>query len=84
MFEDPGQKIKELTFLVKKDLGTIRKKIDHLDEAVKLKDMPTKQSKHHSETLVGALQGLLHSQSIQFTEALETRTKVLERIDIDF
>jgi len=78
LFNDPGPRIKELTFLVKKDLATIGKKINRLDETVKTRDLPNDQTKVYSETLVGALQSILHTTTLKFTEALETRTKNLK------
>jgi len=74
-FGDPGDRIQELTFLIKGDLNTIRQKVEHLENYVKGHSSNNTQIKTHSETLVNALQLNLCSTTKAFTDALEIRTK---------
>jgi len=79
-FGDPGDKIQELTYLIKGDLKTIQNKLEQLESIVKSQktDQKTSQVKTHSETLVNTLQTNLVNTTKVFTDALEIRTKNLK------
>lgn len=84
LFDDPADKIEELTGIIKMDIQAIRKKLQAMDQMVASQGRQNSQSATHSGVVMDTLNGNLGETTLQFTKILEMRTEVREVIVILF
>lgn len=76
LFDDPADKIEELTGIIKMDIQAIRKKIQTMDQLANSQGRQNSQSASHSGVVMETLSGNLGETTLQFTKILELRTEV--------
>lgn len=77
MFNDPVEEIQELTYVVKRDISELNKRLELLKT---LPDNRSAQSSAHSGTVVATLSSRLQGTTSSFREVLEVRTEVRQSI----
>eukprot|EP01121_Diplochlamys_sp_Union-15-3_P001311 TRINITY_DN11149_c0_g1_i1.p1 TRINITY_DN11149_c0_g1~~TRINITY_DN11149_c0_g1_i1.p1 ORF type:complete len:298 (-),score=36.24 TRINITY_DN11149_c0_g1_i1:21-914(-) len=78
LFDDPAEKIQELTFIIKGDIQRLNNKISNLQQYIKSKTSSNPQSSVHQTTIVDSLKNNLLQTTNQFREVLEIRTDNLK------
>jgi hypothetical protein len=76
LFDDPADKIEELTGIIKLDIQAIRKKIQGMDALVASQGRQNEQTSTHSGVVMETLAGNLGQTTMQFSKILEMRTEV--------
>lgn len=78
LFDDPAEKIEELTSIIKEDINSIKSKIAALQSlaASQRRQHPNEQSHTHSGTIIDSLSDQLMTTTKQFQKVLEIRTEV--------
>lgn len=76
LFDDPADKIEELTGIIKMDIEAIRKKLQTMNTMVATQGRQSEQSATHSGVVMETLTGNLGETTLQFTKILEMRTEV--------
>jgi len=76
LFDDPADKIEELTGIIKMDIQAIRKKLKTMESMVHSQGRQSAQSATHSDVVMETLTGNLGQTTMQFTKILELRTEV--------
>ena len=76
LFDDPADKIEELTGIIKLDIQAIRKKIQNMEALVASQGRQNDQTSTHSGVVVETLNSNLGQTALQFTKILELRTEV--------
>lgn len=76
LFDDPADKIEELTGIIKLDIQNIRKKIEDLQILSDTYRHRNKQSSDHNVKIIDALKSGLTDTTDQFAKVLEVRTEV--------
>lgn len=81
LFDDPADKIEELTGIIKLDIQNIRKKIDDLQ---RLSDSfrGNKHTTTHNVNIIDTLKLGLSDTTDNFAKVLEVRTEVFRTLDI--
>uniref|UniRef100_A0A7S0B0Z0 t-SNARE coiled-coil homology domain-containing protein n=1 Tax=Pyrodinium bahamense TaxID=73915 RepID=A0A7S0B0Z0_9DINO len=80
IFEDKTSEIQELTYSVKKDIETLNKHLEALEQKAK-NTGPNRNYQAHSSNMVETLKTRLLGVTKDFKDALEMRTKALEQQD---
>jgi|SwirhisoilCB3_FD_contig_71_2562695_length_1002_multi_2_in_0_out_0_1 syntaxin 5 len=78
LFMDKTSEIQDLTFVIKKDIHTIKQQIAVLQNSIH--NSRNEQAKTHSETVVKTLNAKLRSTVSDFKEALELRNENLKAL----
>jgi syntaxin 5 len=78
LFMDKTSEIQDLTFVIKKDIHTLKQQINILQDAVH--NSKNEQAKVHTETVVKTLNSKLKSTVRDFKEALELRNENLKQL----
>lgn len=78
LFDDPADKIEELTGIIKMDIQAIRGKLQKMEAMVAAQGRQSDQSATHSGVVVDTLTGNLGATALQFTKILELRTENLK------
>nr|CCA26417.1 syntaxinlike protein putative [Albugo laibachii Nc14] len=78
VFNDPTEAINATTMLVKKDITSITKQLDHLQEYVHSRGDVTKSQATHSEVIVSQMKSDLMDATQGFKNILETRQQNLK------
>jgi syntaxin 5 len=78
LFMDKTTEIQDLTFVIKKDIHTLKQQINILQSAVH--NSRNEQAKTHSDTVVKTLNSKLKSTVRDFKEALELRNENLKAL----
>jgi len=78
LFMDKTSEIQDLTFVIKKDIHTIKQQTAILQNSIH--NSRNDQSKSHSETVVKTLNAKLRSTVSDFKEALELRNENLKAL----
>lgn len=75
LFDDPAERIEELTAIVKQDIQHIRGKIEALHTIVGSQRFQTAQMTEHSGTVIQTLNNNLMQATERFRKVLEVRTE---------
>eukprot|EP01120_Amphizonella_sp_Union-15-10_P004514 TRINITY_DN15146_c0_g1_i1.p1 TRINITY_DN15146_c0_g1~~TRINITY_DN15146_c0_g1_i1.p1 ORF type:complete len:290 (-),score=61.54 TRINITY_DN15146_c0_g1_i1:111-980(-) len=78
LFDDPAEKIQELTVIVKSDIHRLNQKINQLQTFVESRGRSNDQTNSHSGTIIDSLKTSLMQTTNQFREVLEVRTENLK------
>ena len=76
LFDDPADKIEELTGIIKLDIQAIRKKLQNMESMVVAQGRQNEQTSTHSGVVIDTLANNLGATAMQFTKILELRTEV--------
>jgi hypothetical protein len=79
LFDDPAERIEELTAIVKQDIQHIRGKIEALHTLMGSQRYQTAQMSEHSGTVIQTLNNNLMQATERFRKVLEVRTEVRHR-----
>jgi syntaxin 5 len=78
LFDDPADKIEELTGIIKLDIQAIRKKLQNMESMVVAQGRQNEQTSTHSGVVIDTLANNLGATAMQFTKILELRTENLK------
>lgn len=76
LFDDPADKIEELTGIIKLDIQNVRKKIENLQSLSDSFRHKNRQSSDHNVRIIDFLKSGLSETTDQFAKVLEVRTEV--------
>lgn len=76
LFDDPADKIEELTGIIKMDIQAIKRKLQSMEALSNSQTGASQQSIEHSGMVVGTLSDNLRDTTMQFAQILELRTEV--------